>query len=53
VIIIIRTMLRGTTNVAHKIIKLFRFILAISLPIDLLSNFRKEPKVNIKIATER
>ncbi len=49
----IRKMISGMPNVAHKIIKAFRVTLATSPPIDLESNLRNEPKVKMKIATER
>jgi hypothetical protein len=49
----IRKVISGMPNVAHKIIRTFRFTLATSPPIELESNFRKEPKVKIKIAIDR
>jgi hypothetical protein len=49
----IATMTSGTPKVAHTTMSTLRCILATSLPIDLPSNFRKEPKVKMKIATAR
>jgi hypothetical protein len=44
-------MTSGTPKVAHKIINTLRFTLDTSVLKVLLSNFRKEQKVKMKIAT--
>ena len=46
-------MISGTPKVAHSTIKTFRFTFATSPAIDAVSNFRKEPNVNMNVATAR